>query len=52
MVARIEGSDGCSSLCLMGHTDVVPVNPDGWVVTRLVANSLTVRCGAGVRLTC
>lgn len=31
MVARIEGSDPeAPSLCLMGHTDVVPVNLDGW----------------------
>ena len=31
IVARIEGSDpGAPSLCLMGHTDVVPVSPDGW----------------------
>ena len=31
MVARIEGSDpDAPSLCLMGHTDVVPVNADGW----------------------
>lgn len=31
VVARIEGSDPTApSLCLMGHTDVVPVNPDGW----------------------
>ena len=31
LVARIEGSDpAASSLLLMGHTDVVPVNPDGW----------------------
>ncbi|MFK8024123.1 MAG: M20/M25/M40 family metallo-hydrolase [Ilumatobacter sp.] len=31
MVARIAGSDpDAPSLCLMGHTDVVPVNPDGW----------------------
>jgi acetylornithine deacetylase/succinyl-diaminopimelate desuccinylase-like protein len=31
MVARIEGSDPeAPSLCLMGHTDVVPVNPAGW----------------------
>ena len=31
MVARIEGSDPqAPSLCLMGHTDVVPVNPSGW----------------------
>src|ERR671913_1261005 len=30
-VARIPGSDPTApSLCLMGHTDVVPVNPDGW----------------------
>src|SRR6478752_5314261 len=30
-VARIEGSDpDAPTLCLMGHTDVVPVNPDGW----------------------
>ncbi|MEZ5250345.1 MAG: M20/M25/M40 family metallo-hydrolase [Ilumatobacteraceae bacterium] len=31
MVARIEGSDpDAPTLCLMGHTDVVPVNPAGW----------------------
>jgi acetylornithine deacetylase/succinyl-diaminopimelate desuccinylase-like protein len=31
IVARIEGSDPeAPALCLMGHTDVVPVNPDGW----------------------
>lgn len=31
IVARIEGSDPTApSLCLMGHTDVVPVNPAGW----------------------
>ena len=31
IVARLEGSDRAApSLCLMGHTDVVPVNPDGW----------------------
>jgi acetylornithine deacetylase/succinyl-diaminopimelate desuccinylase-like protein len=31
IVARIEGSDpNAPTLCLMGHTDVVPVNPDTW----------------------
>jgi acetylornithine deacetylase/succinyl-diaminopimelate desuccinylase-like protein len=31
LVARIEGSDPTApSLCLMGHTDVVPVTPSGW----------------------
>jgi acetylornithine deacetylase/succinyl-diaminopimelate desuccinylase-like protein len=31
IVARIEGTDpDAPSLALMGHTDVVPVNPDGW----------------------
>jgi acetylornithine deacetylase/succinyl-diaminopimelate desuccinylase-like protein len=31
LVARIEGSDPTApSLLLMGHTDVVPVNADGW----------------------
>jgi len=31
VVARIDGSDpDAPTLCLMGHTDVVPVNPDGW----------------------
>jgi acetylornithine deacetylase/succinyl-diaminopimelate desuccinylase-like protein len=30
-VARLPGSDpDAPSLCLMGHTDVVPVNRDGW----------------------
>jgi acetylornithine deacetylase/succinyl-diaminopimelate desuccinylase-like protein len=32
VVARIEGSDPTApTLCLMGHTDVVPVNPAGWL---------------------
>ena len=31
LVVRIEGSDpDAPSLCLMGHTDVVPVNEAGW----------------------
>lgn len=31
LVLRIEGSDRkAPSLLLMGHTDVVPANPDGW----------------------
>src|SRR3954447_6528094 len=31
LVAKLEGSDpDAPSLMLMGHTDVVPVNPDGW----------------------
>ncbi|WP_419839341.1 M20/M25/M40 family metallo-hydrolase [Candidatus Poriferisodalis sp.] len=31
LVARITGTDPAApKLCLMGHTDVVPVNADGW----------------------
>lgn len=31
LVARLAGTDPrAPSLCLMGHTDVVPVSPDGW----------------------
>ena len=31
LVARIEGTDPAApTLCLMGHTDVVPVNPKTW----------------------
>ena len=31
LLVRLEGSDpSAPSLLLMGHTDVVPVNPDGW----------------------
>ncbi len=30
-VARLPGRDpAAASLCLMGHTDVVPVSPEGW----------------------
>lgn len=32
VVARYEGTDpDAPALCLMGHTDVVPVSEDGWV---------------------
>jgi len=32
LVARIEGTDpNAPTLMLMGHTDVVPANPDGWL---------------------
>ncbi|MFN3217787.1 MAG: M20/M25/M40 family metallo-hydrolase [Acidimicrobiales bacterium] len=31
LIARIEGTDpDAPSLCLNGHTDVVPVTPEGW----------------------
>jgi acetylornithine deacetylase/succinyl-diaminopimelate desuccinylase-like protein len=31
LVVRIPGTDPTApTLCLMGHTDVVPVSPDGW----------------------
>jgi acetylornithine deacetylase/succinyl-diaminopimelate desuccinylase-like protein len=31
VIARIDGSDpDAPTLCLMGHTDVVPVSPAGW----------------------
>ena len=31
LVVRIEGTDpDAPSVCWMGHTDVVPVSPDGW----------------------
>ncbi len=31
LIARWPGTDpGAPKLCLMGHTDVVPVSPDGW----------------------
>lgn len=31
LVARMEGTDPTApTVCLMGHTDVVPVNRDGW----------------------
>jgi len=31
LVARYSGTDAdAPDLCLMGHTDVVPVSPDGW----------------------
>ncbi len=31
LVARLDGTDPAApTICLMGHTDVVPVNPDGW----------------------
>jgi acetylornithine deacetylase/succinyl-diaminopimelate desuccinylase-like protein len=31
LIARLPGTDPTApALCLMGHTDVVPVSPDGW----------------------
>ena len=36
---------GAPSLCLMGHTDVVPVNPEGWTRAHSAASSSTARPG-------
>ena len=53
MVARIAGSDpSAPSLCLMGHTDVVPVNPDGWSRDPFGVNSSTAKCGDAALSTC
>jgi acetylornithine deacetylase/succinyl-diaminopimelate desuccinylase-like protein len=46
-VARVEGREsGAPSLCLMGHTDVVPVHADGW--SRDPFGAEIVRNGEGV----
>ena len=61
IVARIEGSDpDAPTLCLMGHTDVVPVSPDGWARDPfggdVIDGGRTVgpspRCGAAAPSTC
>ena len=56
IVARIEGTDpDAPTLCLMGHTDVVPVNPDGWSHDPFggeLINDGRTRCGAAARSTC
>ena len=53
LVARIAGTDpNAPSLCLMGHTDVVPVNPDGWTCDPFGGTLLTERFGAAVQSTC
>ncbi len=42
LVTRIEGSDpDAPSLCLMGHTDVVPVNESGWSRDPFAGERLT-----------
>ena len=49
LVARIEGSDpDAPSLCLMGHTDVVPVSEAGWT-PRSVRRRAGRRRGVGSR---
>ena len=41
------------SLCLMGHTDVVPVNPEGWSRDPFGGElSRRARCGDAARSTC
>ncbi len=62
MVARIEGSDpDAPTLCLMGHTDVVPISADGWSETPLAGRSSPLRgptasrcrrCGAAAPSIC
>ncbi len=42
LVARIEGSDpDAPSICLMGHTDVVPVNESGWTRDPFAGDVIT-----------
>ena len=42
LVARYEGTDpSAPALCLMGHTDVVPVSPAGWDVDPFAAERIT-----------
>jgi acetylornithine deacetylase/succinyl-diaminopimelate desuccinylase-like protein len=42
LVSRIEGSDpDAPSLCLMGHTDVVPVNESGWTRDPFAGERIT-----------
>jgi acetylornithine deacetylase/succinyl-diaminopimelate desuccinylase-like protein len=42
LVTRIQGSDpDAPSLCLMGHTDVVPVNESGWTRNPFAGERLT-----------
>ena len=53
LVGRIEGRDpGAPSLLLMGHTDVVPANADGWQRDPSGASWSTARCGDGAPSTC
>ncbi len=53
LVARIEGSDPrAPSLCLMGHTDVVPVNPEGWSRDPFGGSWSTAKFGDAARSTC
>ncbi len=47
IVARLPGRDPAApSLCLMGHTDVVPVSPDGW--THDPFGGELIRCPDGI----
>jgi acetylornithine deacetylase/succinyl-diaminopimelate desuccinylase-like protein len=42
LVARYEGTDpDAPALCLMGHTDVVPVSPAGWDVDPFAGELIT-----------
>ncbi len=42
LVARYQGTDpDAPTLCLMGHTDVVPVSPDGWDVDPFAGERIT-----------
>ena len=53
IVSRIEGSDPTApALCLMGHTDVVPVNPDGWSEDPFGGEVIDGECEDAGRSTC
>ncbi len=42
LVARYQGTDpDAPALCLMGHTDVVPVSPEGWDVDPFEGELIT-----------
>ena len=51
LVADLEGQSDGETLCLLGHVDTVPADPDEWSFSPWAATSPTAACAVAARRT-